>query len=165
MRRTRGHPTLHARWVAAQRLRLERTRPSTPGGDLEAERRLYRAVAGGVRVPLGRASALAQRTQVIDAEVARALGRGTTQVVLLGAGDDGRALRFGGGGVRWFEVDRPAAQADKRRRLSALDVAATETTYVGLDLLGRRPGHARCRRPATMPACRPSSWPKGSSMR
>ncbi len=134
MRPEERHPTLHSRWVAAQRLRLERTRPSTPGGDLQAERRLYRAVAAGVRVPDGGASALAQRTQVIDAEVARALGRGTTQVVLLGAGDDGRALRFGGGGVRWFEVDRPAVQADKRRRLLALDVAATETTYVALDL-------------------------------
>ena len=61
---------MHSRWVAAQRLRLERTRPSTPGGDLQAERRLYRAVAAGVRVPDGGASALAQRTQVIDAEVA-----------------------------------------------------------------------------------------------
>ena len=88
-----------------------------------------------MRVPVGSASALAQRTRVIDAEVARALGRGTAQVVLLGAGDDGRALRFGGGAVRWFEVDRPAAQADKRRRLQELDVATTETTYVGLDLL------------------------------
>jgi methyltransferase (TIGR00027 family) len=133
-----GHPSLAARWVAAQRLRLERTRPSTPGGDIEAERRLYRAVAGGVSVPVGRASALAQRTQVIDAEVARALGRGTAQVVLLGAGEDGRALRFGGGAVRWFEVDRPQAQADKRRRLDELGLAATataNTTYVGLDLL------------------------------
>jgi methyltransferase (TIGR00027 family) len=135
MRHQLGHPSLQARWVAAQRLRLERTRPSTPGGDVEAERRLYRSVAGGVRVPLGSASALAQRTRVIDAEVARALGRGTAQMVLLGAGDDGRPLRFGGGAVRWFEVDRPATQADKRRRLHELGVASAQTTYVGLDLL------------------------------
>jgi len=135
MRDDHGRPSLQTRWVAAQRLRLERTRPSTPGGDVAAERRLYRDVAGGVSVPVGRSSALAQRTQVIDAEVARALGRGTTQVVLLGAGDDGRGLRFGGGAVRWFEVDRPAAQADKRRRLHALDIAPTATTYISLDLL------------------------------
>src|SRR5271170_194996 len=135
MRHEHGHPSLQARWVAAQRLRLERTRPSTPGGDVEAERRLYRAIAGGVRVPVGSASALAQRTQVIDAEVARALGRGTAQIVLLGAGDDGRALRFGGGAVRWFEVDRPGAQTDKSRRLRELGAATTETAYVGLDLL------------------------------
>ena len=135
MRHDKGHPSLQARWVAAQRLRLERTRPSTPGGDVEAERRLYRAVSGGVSVPVGRSSALEQRTQVIDAEVARALGHGTAQIVLLGAGDDGRALRFGGGAVRWFEVDRPATQADKRSRLRALDIATTGTTYLGLDLL------------------------------
>jgi methyltransferase (TIGR00027 family) len=129
-----GRPSLAARWVAAQRLSLERTRPSTPGGDVEAERRLYRAVAGGVTVPIGRGAALAQRTQVIDAEVARALGQGATQIVLLGAGEDGRALRFGGGPVHWFEVDRPWAQADKRNRLAALGVTTPATTYVALDL-------------------------------
>ena len=135
LRDRHGRPSLTARWVAAQRLRLERTRPSTPGGDTQAERRLYGAIAGGVSVPIGRSSALAQRTQVIDAQVARALGHGTAQIVLLGAGDDGRALRFGGGAVRWFEVDRPATQADKRSRLRALDITTTGTTYLGLDLL------------------------------
>ena len=133
-RRRARHPSLGARWVAAQRLGLERTRPSTPGGDIDAERRLYRSVAGSVSIPGGPSSALARRTQVIDAEVAGALGRGTTQIVLLGAGDDGRALRFGGGAARWFEMDRPAAQADKRERLRALDVATPETTYLALDL-------------------------------
>ncbi|HEX4127868.1 MAG TPA: SAM-dependent methyltransferase [Acidimicrobiales bacterium] len=137
-----GHPLLAARWVAAQRLRLERTRPSTPDGDVDAEHRLYRAIAGGMSVPVGRASALAQRTQVIDAEVARALGRGTTQIVLLGAGGDGRALRFAGGATRWFEVDRPQAQADKRRRLDALNIVTTGTRYVGLDLLSDDLGDA-----------------------
>lgn len=130
-----GHPSVTARWVAAQRLRLERTRPSTPDGDVAAERRFYRSLAGNVSLPLGRAAALALRTQVIDAEVARAIGHGTTQIVLLGAGNDGRALRFGGGAVRWFEVDRPQAQADKRHRLGALGISTGTTTSVGLDLL------------------------------
>ena len=134
MRRT-GRPSLAARSIAAQRLGLERTRPSTPAGDIEAEHRLYRAIAGSVTVPVARASALAERTRVIDAEVARAIGRGTTQLVLLGAGDDGRALRFGGGPSRWFEVDRPHALADKRSRLSALGIATSATEYVGIDLL------------------------------
>lgn len=129
-----GRPSLTARWVAAQRLRLERTRPSTPGGDVAAERRFYCSLAGGVSVPLGRGAPLALRTQVIDAEVARALGRGTEQIVLLGASDDGRALRFGGGVVRWFEVDPPQAQADKRRRLDALGISTPATTYVEVDL-------------------------------
>ena len=34
-----------ARWVAAQRLRLEHTRPSTPAGDVHAEHTLYRDIA------------------------------------------------------------------------------------------------------------------------
>jgi methyltransferase (TIGR00027 family) len=121
--------------VAAQRLRLERTRPSTPDGDVDAERRLYRHIAGSLSAPVGRAAALAQRTQVIDAEIARSLGRGTRQFVLLGAGDDGRALRFGGGATRWFEVDRPQTLADKGDRLRALGIATDATTYLGLDLL------------------------------
>jgi methyltransferase (TIGR00027 family) len=137
-----GHSSLAARWIAAQRLRLERTRPSTPGGDVEAERRLYQAIAGGVHVPLGRASALAQRTRVIDAEVGRALGRGTSQIVLIGAGGDGRALRFAGGATRWFEVDGPQAQADKRSRLDALGIVTAGTRYVGLDLLSDDVGTA-----------------------
>ncbi len=129
-----GHPSLAARLIAAQRLRLERTRPSTPGGDVEAERRLYRSIAGSFSAPLGRAAALARRTQVIDAEIASGLGRGARQVVLVGAGDDGRALRFGGGPTRWFEVDRPQAQAEKRNRLNSLGIATTATHFIGLDL-------------------------------
>ena len=146
-----GHPSILARWVAAQRLQLERTRPSTPQGDVAAEHRLYSAVAGAVRAPsghAGQATALALRTQVVDAEVARAIGRGTTQVVLVGAGYDGRALRFAGGATRWFEVDRAATLEDKRRRLRELEiepVGVTPVTFDLLDPLGRRasgPGRA-----------------------
>ena len=113
---------------------MEHTRPSTPGADLEGERRLYRDVSGIFAVPLGRPKGMAERTRVVDAEVARAIGRGTTQVVLLGAGYDGRALRFGAGSVRWFEVDLPATQADKRRRLDALGVRHAAVSYLPLDL-------------------------------
>ncbi|MGA2931999.1 MAG: SAM-dependent methyltransferase [Acidimicrobiales bacterium] len=130
-----GHPSVGARWVAAHRARLARTRPSTPGGDVEGERRLYRAVGGTLAVPIGRPAGLEERTRVIDAEVARALGHGTGQVVLLGAGYDGRALRFGGGTVRWFEVDLPSTQADKGARLGALGIEPAGVTYVGVDLL------------------------------
>jgi len=113
---------------------MERTRPSTPGADLEGERRLYRDVSGVFAVPVGRPTGIAERTRVVDAEVARAIGRGTTQVVLLGAGYDGRALRFGGGAVRWFEVDLPATQADKRRRLDALGIRPAAVSYLPIDL-------------------------------
>jgi methyltransferase (TIGR00027 family) len=73
------------------------------------------------------------RTRFVDSEVARAIGRGVAQIVILGAGYDGRALRFAGGGPRWFEVDRPETQVDKRRRLSSLGADAHGVTYVGAD--------------------------------
>jgi methyltransferase (TIGR00027 family) len=78
---------------------------------------------------------MAQRTAFIDNEVAGALGRGVAQVVLLGVGYDGRALRFGGGATRWFEVDLPATLDDKRRRLAELGVATEQVRYVSLDLM------------------------------
>jgi len=130
-----GRPSLAARWLAASRARLAHTRPSTPGGDPEGERRLYRSVSGSFAVPVGLPAGLHERTRVIDAELARALGHGIPQIVLLGAGYDGRTLRFGGGPVRWFEVDLAAVQADKRRRLRALGIEPVGVTYVGLDHL------------------------------
>lgn len=72
---------------------------------------------------------IACRTRFFDDSVRMALAEGVTQVVLLGAGYDSRPLRVAGQGVRYFEVDHPATQADKRRRLLAPDV-----TYVGSDL-------------------------------
>ena len=129
---------------------MERTRPSTPGADLAAERRLYRDVSGIFAVPVGRPPGMAERTRVVDAEVARAIGRGTTQVVLLGAGYDGRALRFGGGAVRWFEVDLPATQADKRRRLDALGIRPAAVSYLPLDLATGGPRRRRSTPPGTI---------------
>ncbi len=58
------------------------------------------------------------RTRYLDDCVVRALDRGISQVVILGAGLDTRAARLGRAGVRFFEVDQPASQADKRERLS-----------------------------------------------
>lgn len=78
---------------------------------------------------------MATRTAFIDNEVAGALGRGVNQVVLVGAGYDGRPLRFGGGSTRWFEVDLPATQDDKRRRLARLGVRAEHIAFVPIDLL------------------------------
>jgi methyltransferase (TIGR00027 family) len=130
-----GRSSLVARRVAAQRARLAPTRPSTPTGDPDAERRLCADLRGTATVGLGRMAGLAERTRVVDAEVAGALGRGTRQVVLLGAGYDGRALRFGGGDTRWFEVDRPATLADKERRLRALGIEPTQVRFIPLDLL------------------------------
>ncbi len=110
---------------------------------MDGERLLYRSVSGTLAAaPLGRSPAGAARLRVIDAEVAQAIGRGIDQIVLLGAGYDGRALRFGGGAVRWFEVDLAARQADKRRRLAALGREPGTITYVGADLSAEDPAGA-----------------------
>ena len=68
----------------------------------------------------GVVSMLAGRTRFFDDAIQSALQRGLRQVVLLGAGYDARALRLARHGVRFFEVDHPATQADKRRRVEAL---------------------------------------------
>jgi methyltransferase (TIGR00027 family) len=130
-----GHPSVMARREAAQRARLARARSSTPSGDMAGEQALARSAGGIFSVPLGQSAGMAQRTAFIDNEVAGALGRGVSQVVLLGVGYDGRALRFGGGATRWFEVDLPATLDDKQRRLAALGVATEHVTFVPIDLM------------------------------
>ena len=66
---------------------------------------------------------IALRTAFLDDRIARwTAPRGpATQVVILGAGLDTRAARLARDGVRFFEVDRPESQADKRERLARLD--------------------------------------------
>jgi methyltransferase (TIGR00027 family) len=64
------------------------------------------------------------RTRLIDDLVAEAVAAGARQLVLLGAGFDNRAYRLPGSSGRGgssgpvvFEVDHPATQATKRRRV------------------------------------------------
>lgn len=64
---------------------------------------------------------VAIRTAFLDREVERALDEGVDQVVILGAGYDTRAARLAREGVRFFEVDQPSTQEDKRARLGALE--------------------------------------------
>ena len=69
--------------------------------------------------PGARTSAVA-RTRFIDERLSRAVGAGARQIVILGAGFDARAYRLPGARDRAvFEVDHPATQARKRRRLDA----------------------------------------------
>jgi methyltransferase (TIGR00027 family) len=64
---------------------------------------------------------IAVRTAHLDAELSRWISeRKATQVVVLGAGFDTRAARFARDGVRFFEVDHPATQAEKLSRLQKL---------------------------------------------
>jgi methyltransferase (TIGR00027 family) len=65
---------------------------------------------------------VAVRTALFDSHVAlwTAPPYAIRQVVLLGAGFDARAARLAAEGLRFFEVDHPASQAEKRRRAGAL---------------------------------------------
>jgi methyltransferase (TIGR00027 family) len=63
---------------------------------------------------------LLARTSFFDRAVLEALRRGVDQVVIVGAGYDDRALRFRTPGVRFFELDHPDTQEDKRRRLRGI---------------------------------------------
>jgi methyltransferase (TIGR00027 family) len=107
-------PSRTSQVVALTRVPL--ARPHTPGGDPDAQRRLCR----GMPPPAGPGRlgpSVIARTRFFDERVLAALSAGTAQVVILGAGYDDRALRFRSPGVRFFELDHPATQADKARRL------------------------------------------------
>ena len=77
---------------------------------------------------------IAARTRFFDDVTLDAVEGGTTQVVIVGAGYDGRALRFRLPGVRYFELDLPATQIDKRERLARLGIPVDDVTFVPIDL-------------------------------
>jgi methyltransferase (TIGR00027 family) len=80
------------------------------------------------------ADLMALRTSTIDAALRLAVARGTTQVVILGAGLDGRAWRMTElAGSHLFEVDHPATQAFKQRHLAALPQSIASVTFVPID--------------------------------
>ncbi|HEX4419450.1 MAG TPA: SAM-dependent methyltransferase [Kofleriaceae bacterium] len=78
---------------------------------------------------------LAVRVAYLDRLVGIAVDRlGARQIVILGAGYDTRAARLPRAGVRFFEVDHAATQAEKRSRLAALAGYPLEAaTYVACD--------------------------------
>jgi methyltransferase (TIGR00027 family) len=65
---------------------------------------------------------IAVRTATLDKLVERFSGgtEGARQIVILGAGFDTRAARLAGSSRAFFEVDHPATQAEKQRRLALL---------------------------------------------
>jgi len=133
-----ARPSITARGVALARSEL--SRPATPEGDPAAEQRLYATLRPSVWLPrtAGRRRRMAARTRFFDDEVLGALDAGVAQVVIVGAGYDGRALRFRSPGVAFFELDHPATQRDKRRRVEALGVPLDAVTFTPIDLLRDR---------------------------
>jgi methyltransferase (TIGR00027 family) len=75
------------------------------------------------------------RTRYIDDRLCDALRHGVEQVVILGAGFDSRAYRIPEiARARVFEVDHPATQAEKRRRLTRrLGTLPSHATFVPID--------------------------------
>ncbi len=113
--------------------RADFRRPNTPTGDPHAQARLcdgMRRQVSAERVPSLRA-----RTRFFDDAVVTAIDEGTRQIVILGAGYDDRALRFRTPGVRFVEVDHPATQDDKTRRVHGLlgERTAHGPTFVAAD--------------------------------
>jgi methyltransferase (TIGR00027 family) len=85
------------------------------------------------RILPGMFGALVIRTRYMDDHLTACLDKGFRQVVILGAGYDARACRFAvrSPGVRYFEVDRPATQAVKKKTVSRLLGSLPENvTYV-----------------------------------
>jgi methyltransferase (TIGR00027 family) len=75
------------------------------------------------------------RTRYIDDAVEQALAQGIVQVVILGAGLDTRPYRLRGmEGVRAFEVDLPAVQKDKMKKVqSFLGKLPERVSFIPID--------------------------------
>ncbi len=112
--------------------------PLLPAGWRLAARALIRLGAGrpeAFRRYVERAQDLVPlRTRVIDGAWHDAQAGGIRQLVLLGAGLDGRAFRLDDlGDSSVFEVDHPATQAHKRARAAALAGRARRHAFVPVD--------------------------------
>jgi methyltransferase (TIGR00027 family) len=76
---------------------------------------------------------LAARTRFFDRQVVAALDGGVGQVITAAAGYDARALRYARPSVRWFEVDHPDTQTDKRAAFARLSIEAHDIRFVAAD--------------------------------
>ena len=127
-----GEASVTAQRVAAQRLTFDRV--AAPFGDAASDERLARDIAGTVDARPGpMAGYVAARTAFFDRIVVESMERGVAQIVVAAAGYDGRALRYAKPGVRWFEVDHPDTQRDKRERLERLGIRTDHVAFVAAD--------------------------------
>lgn len=77
---------------------------------------------------------LVVRSRIAEDALAKAIGQGVRQYVVLGAGMDTYAYRQQVPGLRVFEVDQPATQEWKRMRLKEVELAEPESlTFVPVD--------------------------------
>jgi methyltransferase (TIGR00027 family) len=121
-----------ARRVAAHRLSFDRI--PWQHGDPADDDALAADVAGDHEPSQGRMHEyLRVRTAFFDRIVVRGLDVGAKQVIIGGAGYDGRALRYRTPGVRWYEVDHPSTQQDKLARLRRLRLDTGHVQFVAAD--------------------------------
>jgi methyltransferase (TIGR00027 family) len=100
------------------------------------------------------AKSMLARTVAIDDAIREAPSQ---QLVILGAGLDGRAWRMPElAQVTVFEVDHPDTQRDKRARVSLLEQVAQEVRFVPVDFERERLGDALAA--AGHDADRPTTW-------
>ena len=128
-------PSRTSQAVALTRAGLRR--PHSMQGDPDSQWKLCRDMQ--FSPPAWLAPSIAARTRFVDAEVTGAIEAGLRQVVTCGAGYDDRALRFRTSGVRFFELDHPATQADKARLLRALGEAPGSADGAGDGAAGGAP--------------------------
>jgi methyltransferase (TIGR00027 family) len=97
--------------------------------------RAWQTMHGAINVvSFGHIDHIALRTRAIDDGIAGALQRGTRQLVLLGAGLDARAWRLPAlHDATVLEVDFPATQAYKRKRIGARAPLAHRVEFVAMD--------------------------------
>ena len=117
-------------------------RPAWETGDAAADERLMAELIGDLPREVverrrgrdgGFSGWIVARTRFFDAVLIESLRAGVTQVVVLGAGYDGRALRYRTPNVRFFEVDHPATQADKLERLRETGASVEGIVFVAAD--------------------------------
>jgi len=97
------------------------------------------------------ADTMALRTSALDEALRNAIANGARQLVILGAGYDGRAWRMPElAAITVFEVDHPATQGDKRSHAGELPPAMADVRFVpvdfereSLDAVLDRAGHDR----------------------
>jgi methyltransferase (TIGR00027 family) len=88
----------------------------------------------GLEMARTMADMIALRTAAIDTAVRDAIAGGARQIVILGAGYDGRAWRMPElAGVKVFEVDHPATQRDKRAHVGELPPATAVVSFISMD--------------------------------
>lgn len=139
-------PTAASLLPEEARERLERHRSGVaPSNAREAMQR---------RFVEARATMMELRTVAVDDAVAAAA---SPQVVILGAGLDGRAWRMRElAEATVFEVDHPDSQRRKRERAAALEPVAREVRFVAVDFERDRLGDALAG--AGHDAARPTTW-------